>query len=648
MKVKNIPYQLLLLLLTAGASLILGFLSFGGMFALWPILPLAFAAFGLSVAYEGEIYLQNIKGALNKLLKYDYLKDHLAKDFLREYFPPTIARPEFFNDYAKALNHFHHFSHKNLNQESRKHQRQYEKTLRAMEKWFAMQLFLSPRTGELTHLSEYEKELQAWLNLNGKSQQINLLKERQTIFYWVKLFSLLSGLFMGLGTTYLLVSCFEAIPLLATLSFTTLPIIIIPLAVIAGSAYGLLTYNTVTDMINQNTLIRWYNKIKKDFVKEKNAQSIFLAITGVVLVILALALTICTAGTWWTVAKNSRPLFASMLKMPQIIMGMINPLITGLSALIFNLQNTSESLAIIYHFFRSSNNHSSHFMAMMRASFNHLLANENWGQILNPFRFLLKITILPLRILFFLGHLISIGVTADRVPGVPEIISALLGIISEGFEDMHYFVGHAHRHTHHGSLDNPHTHINFKSLLKERLKNEHSHNHDVDLPTRILKIIFMPLYFLATLWDYLASHFNKPAINRQQKDHKVLSFAQAWHKQTGQVEEVMLLDPPIIQPLSNQWQAAKIVHSIEHYQEKHLSTAVIDKSLAEEKRVQLKDLQQQIRRLPKSARQSELSDILQNAVTGPARLTYQKNRFFLNSGKTRTQQFIENLSQRIG
>ena len=51
---KKIPYNLVLLILTAGASLILSFLSFGGMFALMPVLSLAIAAFGLSVAYGGE------------------------------------------------------------------------------------------------------------------------------------------------------------------------------------------------------------------------------------------------------------------------------------------------------------------------------------------------------------------------------------------------------------------------------------------------------------------------------------------------------------------------------------------------------------------------------------------------------------------
>lgn len=39
------------------------------MYALIPALSLAFATFGLSVAYEGEIYLQNIKGAFKNYLK---------------------------------------------------------------------------------------------------------------------------------------------------------------------------------------------------------------------------------------------------------------------------------------------------------------------------------------------------------------------------------------------------------------------------------------------------------------------------------------------------------------------------------------------------------------------------------------------------
>ena len=143
MKLKKLPRYLALSVLTSGASSILGFLSFGGMFALWPILPVAFTAFGLSVAYEGEIYLQNINGALNKLFKHNQLERGLAKQYLLKKMLEITPEdyPPFFKDYQKQLKLLHQFGHDRLNKDSRGQKRQVEKTLGDMEKWFAIQLF---------------------------------------------------------------------------------------------------------------------------------------------------------------------------------------------------------------------------------------------------------------------------------------------------------------------------------------------------------------------------------------------------------------------------------------------------------------------------------------------------------------------------
>ena len=90
MNLKKLSYTLSLLLLTLGASLIIGLLSFGGFYTLMPSLSLAFASFILSVAYEGEIYYQNIKGALNHLFSAKAFKEELALIYLRTYFPLDI------------------------------------------------------------------------------------------------------------------------------------------------------------------------------------------------------------------------------------------------------------------------------------------------------------------------------------------------------------------------------------------------------------------------------------------------------------------------------------------------------------------------------------------------------------------------------
>ncbi len=113
------------------------------------------------------------------------------------------------------------------------------------------------------------------------------------------------------------------------------------------------------------------------------------------------------------------------------------------------------------------------------------------------------------------------GVTSDRVPGISANLSAFLGILSEGFEDAHYFLPHHEEHDH-----------DLNSTLKERLSGESEHQHDNDLPSFILQKLFLPLYFLATLWDYAASH-----VHKDKSLH--LTFQQAWCKQLSKIKKLL-------------------------------------------------------------------------------------------------------------
>ncbi|MDP1614948.1 MAG: hypothetical protein Q8L68_04050 [Methylococcales bacterium] len=627
MKTKKIPYYLLLSLLTIGASLIIGFLSFGGMFALWPILGLAIGAFVLSVAYEGEIYLQNIKGALNKLFKRNYLEHHLAKEYLLANFPDTNENdcPQFFKDYQIKLNHLHKFGHHALDKASRTQRRAVQKTLTDLEKLFAEQLYSTAKEGseKSASLTNYEKELRTWLSAHKQSAQIELLKKRTNVFKGVAAFSIVSGLFMGLGTTYLLVGEFAAIPLLAAISPTLLPVIIVPMAIIAGAAYALLTYNALTDMINNDTLRKWYRKFRDDFKEGITFRKIFIATTAVFLLGLAVALTICTAGTWWTIAKNARPLFGWMGKIPGFVMGVINPLVTGASALIFNVQNTSETLEIIDDMLKIKGNVFQRTIEKISKAWTELKKHENWLQILNPVRIALKLILVPFQAILFLSHLGSIAATADRFPGIPEIISFCLGFGSEFFEDAHYYAGHHHHHGH-----------KFEDLLKERLEPGHSHNHSMDIPTFFLKYLALLIPFTAAAtWDWLASKLNKGSTR------EVLSFKNAWLKQTGQ-ERKISRNPTAEKELSNEWKTQHTIHLIERHIQKHLTNVIINADVAANKVKKLRALQDALRR-DKGA--VSIKDRLEEAQKDPY---YNKHRLF-GTGDTRTQTFLNNLPVRI-
>jgi hypothetical protein len=440
----------------------------------------------------------------------------------------------------------------------------------------------------------------------------------------VKAFSALAGAFMSLGTTYLLVEAFSIIPFFAALPFAMLPMLIVPMALIAGAAYGFLTYNAVTDMISNDTLRKWYFKIRKD-LNEHPVRGSIIAIAAVLLVGLAVALTICTAGTWWTIAQETRPLFTWMSRMPGFIMGIINPIITGLSAVVFNLQNSSETLELADNVAQRISTPQTATTRPHHSESPDFLQRENRWQMFNPFRILLKITVMPLRVLLFIGHLISIGVTADRVPGMSEVLSALLGIISEGFEDFHYFFGHDHQH-------GP---VSKEEILKERLAGRHGHNHDVDLPTRALKLIFSPIYLLAATWDWAASLKNEGS-------RKILSFDQAWNKQMGiHVEEDVPVRADAEHP-SAAWQVEHTVYRIKRYQEKH--TAYVGRGVAKAKDSELTTLAEEIQSLVAPS----ATAIAEKLTAVKAKAAINSHRFFGGgrTGLTATREFLDELPER--
>jgi hypothetical protein len=631
MKTKKIPYYILLLLLTVGASLIIGLLSFGGMFALWPIIPLACSAFILSVAYEGEIYLQNIKGALSKLFKPNFLKRQLANEYLLAHFPEDTAAkdcPEFFRDYERQLHLLHQFSHtspdktpRRLDKKSVARKKKIEKTLRDMEKWFATTLFAP----ELDKLTKYEKELRQWLMEHNQAEWREKFNKRQTAFSIAFIGSVIAGICMGLGTSYLLVETFTLLPFLAVIPIAIWPALIIPMALVAGAAYGLLTYNAVTDMISNDTLRKWYNNIRSDLKQGLTFRNVSIAVAAVALFALTLALTICTAGTWWTVVKQTRPVLSWMRKLPVLITQLTMSLVIGISAFIFNIENTLETLGLIRKATAPRTPEEAAAAALRKeAKAQQKNANkETWWQVINPFRLLLKVTVTPLRILFFLGHLISIGVTTDRVPGIPEIVSALLGIISEGFEDAHYFADSddAHDHGH-----------DTKSLLKERLSEEHSHSHEQDIPTRILKFIFYPVYCLAALWDSRMSQRNaegQPSLNYQRALEKQMGIAP---------EEAFKLSKESVSP-SREWQGQHIIYLLDRQKSKLPGTGI-----AEEKRVSLTILQEEVREGAFELSNKQM--VKQRIDQEKDKKVHNTHRNIVHGQKTNTHVFLNQLYKR--
>lgn len=439
--------------LTLGASLLLGLLSFSGMFALWPILGLAVASFALSVLYEGEIYKKNINQALDKLLDKNLILEKVGKEAIEQLLLlPEQPENAFIKDYL----------HAKTSKKNKAH-------LKKMDIWLGKLLLTNnPETA-------YQTEVLALFPNQNWKKRADTLNFRNQI---LKAFSALTAVVMTLGTTYLLLDTITVLPFLS-IAPAMLPYIILPLSFISGIAYGFLTYNSLASFLLDHSLTEWWNNFKQQLTqKPRNLKQILFTVGAALIFTLNLTLTLCTAGTWWTVMNQSRTLWGWLQHRGIQAIQWLTPLVMGIANLGFNTRNIVETIKAITPKTKTHQHH--------EHEHEHHTPKETTTQRFNPFRFLLKLTYMPLRVLLFIGHLISIGVTGDQMPGIPAIVSALLGIVSEGFEDAHYFFDLK-------ALNESHHH--------EEHDEEHCHEHS-DLPNQILQLTFSPLFSLAALWHY--------------------------------------------------------------------------------------------------------------------------------------------------
>lgn len=617
---RKLPRFLITGTLTIGVSLMLGLLSFGGMYAIWPLWPVALLSFALSSIYEGEIYIRNIKGAFKKLFSpHNQLQQKLAKQCLLEIlstYPENSPQfPAFCHDYIKL-----HRRKDQLTKAGATHHtlEDIEQEILAAEVWFSKQLFR--KSGKKT---SYAQGVIHWLDTQHAQEQTQfqqLLKKRQRARNLAAGFSfVLSSTFMGIGTVYLLSETFAVIPLLATLSLSVTPFAIVPLAVFAGIAYGLLTYHTITDMIERNTFKKmadiFHAPWKNNLSSKERAKKILLCIAVIALILLAGALTICTAGTWWTVAKQVHPLLPRLSNICRAIFAGATAVVNGLSSLAFNWQNTMESVEGITHHDEAPHAHHSlrdHLSELWQA----LRQRENLWQIFNPFRLLLFVTIEPLRRILFVGHVVSIGVTSDRIPKVNMFVSALLGSFSEMIEDWHYFFGHDHHHAH-ATSQNPTN----RELLEQHLhEEEHGHDHSLDLPTRIIKIAFSPLYLLAKSWDWCATRYHPmPAAPSHQ--HAAPSITNNSAHDT----------------LSVQWTKERILQRLQSFEKEHFRLAYKQASVIQQKKQIFANLQDNLIAVESPIL---IKQALDNAANIPVIKTHRFG-LFSTGQSTASQKFLE-------
>lgn len=511
-------------ILSLGSSLTLGLLSFGGFYALIPSLTIGFSSFILASLYEGQIYFENIKAALQILFEPKHFDELLAEELIEEVLQNESdeKQPQFFTDYQQAkkrlseLNEYH-----NLSPQQQEKLKNTEKDLSLMKQYFYQAI-----TDKLDNKQKYAQELNEYTKLLNKDcaidKAISNASHKQTLIKYGFIASALASSIFTLGSVYLILE------MLATLSFIVMPFpAIITLATICGIASAALTANSLADMIWKETLSKWLNETIEAY-SDKNDQSKSWTLTlgSILLVSLSAFLTVCTWGTWWTITDEIKKIPNIIKRIPIFITKTVLPTISAAAAFIFTIENTKESLDLILDACSNNTDRLKKFfnkkIDSIKNFFEYTSSKEvPLYQLLNPFNFLIYLIEAPLKAICFLAHILSVSVTANRIPYVPMWLSMLGAFLSEFLEDLHYFApGDAEKNS--------------------------GHTHHEDIPSQFIHALVSPLYWLGWAWHSKGSQwFSRPT-----------NFYNFWQSTTHQSEDENVSDVNEITPNepSIQWQ----------------------------------------------------------------------------------------------
>lgn len=378
-----------------------------------------------------------------------------------------------------------------------------------------------PLLAELSaKMHEFDRnKLKEWIGADSDAWKKHLAKHR---FHSRMAFlgSAFAGLIMGIGTTYLIMEAVAVIPWLMLIPLSLFPPVIAPLALIAGAAYGLLIYNSLTEMLLDNPVRKFVSRIQALSSQEMTLKRALILGLSIVLFAVTLFLTVCTAGTWLTVFHKTKPLFTWLSVIPNVLLNIIIPILIGISVLPFSLQSVANTLdgleanPNLDHAVNALNPRNwrlpSGRLPSSWAEASEWLSEKMWEQWVpnflgitkeefaletdmqrnNPYRIIYRMFFEPLCKFIFIGHLVSAGVTSDQIEGVPVWVSFWLNFWFECAEDWDWIWGRAH-------VDD----IDTVDLLKERAQNSDDHNHDNNVPMRLLKLIFEPILQRAAKWD---------------------------------------------------------------------------------------------------------------------------------------------------
>jgi hypothetical protein len=425
----------------AGATtLATGILSFVGMLVFTSSLYWAVAAFFLSAAIEGQIYINTITKAIQYFFKSPKqaiieqikkrIRDEITEQFRKKIIAELVAKDSTFNEKdEKNKRKIDALLHKKNSAIENQYQQNFKDIEKAIEK----------------ELLDRKKEI--------------VIKT---------ILQILSVLFViGAGLCAGLVSLSAADIGLATLGVSAAAINVFApmIAVFAGVGFALMLYRNLQTIIHNDTVQKWFRKIKecfryknkdtdekKDTVPRYLLRIIPFALGVGVILALATFATLATAGTWWYLAKDGALLIKGISEKAASIIRTLTCALVLLPNFIWALSNSLKTAGQITE------------MKFGTLKENIKKPFEKAWENKNIFAWIGALISIPLRVCIFVGHVIAMGLMSDQMPGMDPTANVALNAAAETTVDLHFIMGHDDHDDHHHHEDD-HVHSNLPEIL---------------------------------------------------------------------------------------------------------------------------------------------------------------------------------------
>ena len=464
--------------LTMGTVLSVGFLSFSGLWIIYPYIIPAILAFFLSGVIEGKVFGTSIfKGLARLKLLGPNGEKHLLFSELNKLLSMkgenwVKSQCDFLQDYCNQRKKYKALKNNpSANEEDVKEAKQ---RLEELKDYLYQQINI-PNDSDIEdpYVSQVIKDA-SLIELNSAKRSVWFLR-----FFW--LISILVGIVSGFVTAFAVQEA-VTVGLALSLSVTALSAIVWPVAIFAAIGATFLLYYAITDIVKNDAIGKACSKTLNLF-KRSTEESIgayllrLLALSIVVVGITSLTVfaTAASGGTCWIVMQKGiklltpkLPIFVAYCASTILIpINFATDLIYGFSTTVQTIDNCKGVFQGIFEIIKHPIKAIKNFCANIETKLDNLKEKESWGQFFNPFRILAKLIISPLQSLVFIGHLISIGLTTDRFMNVPPPLVAGVCAIAEGLQDLSFLTtenddNHAQNNDH--GEDDGHDHGNLLQL----------------------------------------------------------------------------------------------------------------------------------------------------------------------------------------